>query len=116
MAQTVIEAIARMEGWGVAGNLPTRNNNPGDIDNGRFAQAHGAEPGTAGRFAYFPTPAAGFQALRELLLAGYVSLTLEAALNKYAPPCENQTNAYIANVCEWTGLTPETVLTAENIG
>jgi hypothetical protein len=113
---TIIQAIARMEGWGIVGDLPTRNNNPGDIDNGRFAKAHGAEPGTSGRFAVFETPADGFSALRALLLAAYVGLTVEAALNKYAPPCENQTNAYIGNVCKWTGLTPDTILTVENIG
>lgn len=113
---TFIEAIARMEGWGVAGDLPTRNNNPGNIDNGRFAQAHGAEAGTVGRFAHFPTPEAGFAALRELLAVGYVGLTVEAALNKYAPPVENNTCRYVGCVCQWTGLTPDTILTVENIG
>jgi len=29
---------------------------------------------------------------------------------------ENNVNSYIANVCAWTGLTPETVLTSELIG
>jgi len=111
-----IEAIARMEGWGVKGDIPTRDNNPGDIDNGKFAQAHGAIPNTPGRFAQFPTAEAGFAALRALLAQHYIGLTVTAALNKYAPPVENNTNRYVGCVCEWTGLTPETILTAENIG
>ena len=113
---TFIEAIARMEGWGVKGDIPTRDNNPGDIVNGKFAQAHGALAGTTGRFAQFPTPAAGFAALRDLLCQHYVGMTVADALNKYAPPVENNTNRYIGCVCGWTSLTPETILTVENIG
>jgi hypothetical protein len=53
--------------------------------------------------------------MRVLLSRAYVGLTLTQALDKYAPPVENETNAYIANVCKWTGLTPDTVLTEELI-
>lgn len=112
---TVIQAIARMEGWGVAGDIPTRDNNPGDIDAGKFSEAHGALQ-APGRFAVFETAEDGFAALRDLLLRDYAGMTLEAAFLKYAPPVENDSQTYIKNVCEWTGLTPETILTAENIG
>ena len=54
--------------------------------------------------------------MRALLLSEYVGLTLEQALNKWAPPEENATSAYLAHVAEWTGLTPETILTVENVG
>jgi len=50
------------------------------------------------------------------LCAHYSGMTLSAALNKYAPPVENNTNAYLAGVCKMTGLTPDTVLTEELIG
>lgn len=110
-----MEAIARQEGFNAPGTRPARNNNPGDIEWGKFTQAHGAIYGDP-RFAVFPSPAAGFAAMRALLQSAYVGLTVEAALNKWAPPCENQTNVYVDRVCEWTGLTPSTVLTAENIG
>jgi hypothetical protein len=109
-----IEAIAKEEGFGVPNARPTRNNNPGDIEYGQFAIAHGAT-GRDLRFAVFPSPTAGFSAMRVLLSRAYVGLTLTQALDKYAPPVENETNAYIANVCKWTGLTPDTVLTEELI-
>jgi hypothetical protein len=110
---TLIQAIARQEGYGVPRTLPTVLNNPGDIEWGKFARAHGGTQ--AGRFAHFPTPEVGFNALKALLISAYLGLTLEEALNKWAPPVENATNVYIKNVCEWTGLTPQTILTVENI-
>jgi len=111
---TFIESIAKQEGYGVHGTLATVLNNPGNIEWGKFARAHGAIQ--AGRFAHFPSPEAGFKALKALLTSAYLGLTVEEALNKWAPPVENQTDIYIKNVCEWTGFTPQTVLTAENIG
>jgi hypothetical protein len=113
---TLVQAIAREEGWGIAGDIPTRDNNPGDIDAGSFAKSQPGYTGEAGRFATFDNPADGMEALRKLLNEFYIGMTLEDALNKYAPPVENQTNAYIANVSEWTGLTAQDVLTEENIG
>jgi hypothetical protein len=114
---TFIEAISREEGFGADPmNLPTRRNNPGDIEDGPFAQAHGALPSDGHRFAHFPDAATGFAALRALLVRDYVGQTLHDALNRYAPPVENDTSSYEANVVSWTGLTPETVLTAELIG
>jgi hypothetical protein len=112
---TLIQAIARMEGWGVAGAIPTRDDNPGDICAGQFAEAHGAED-VPGRFAVFETAQDGFAALRALLVGHYTGLTVAQAVERYAPATENDTARYIADVCEWTGLTPETVLTAETIG
>jgi hypothetical protein len=112
---TFIEAIAREEGFYALKTRPNRNNNPGDIEFGKFAIAHGATSGDP-RFAIFPNAAAGFAAMRALLLSAYVGLTVAQTLNKWAPPVENNVNSYIANVCAWTGLTPETVLTSELIG
>lgn len=112
---TFMEAIAREEGFNVEGSRPNRNNNPGDIEYGRFAKAHGATAGDP-RFAIFPDADSGFSAMRALLQGAYLGLTVEQALNKWAPPVENNTNAYLANVLNWTGLTADTVLTAENIG
>ena len=113
---TIIQAIARMEGWGKSGDIPTRDNNPGDIDAGVFASSQQGFVGNAGRFARFDNAEDGFNALRNLLTMHYLGMTIESAMNKYAPPVENQTNNYITVVCELTGNTPDTVLTAENIG
>ena len=101
----LLEAMARQEGFYLVGTRPARNNNPGDIEDGKFARAHGAI-GTDGRFAKFPTVQVGFDAMRALLLSAYANSTLEQMLNHYAPPCENQTNIYLQRVCEWTGFKP----------
>lgn len=106
---TVLEAIARQEGFYVPGSRPARNHNPGDLEYGPFAKAHGATA-SDGRFAVFPDDATGFAALRALLLQHYQGLTIAQALNKYAPPVENATNLYIVRVCQWTGLEPTDVL------
>lgn len=114
--KTFIEAIAQMEGFGVnPHNIPTRDNNPGDIVAGKFTSAHG-QTKTDGRFAVFPTAEAGFAALRALLVGHYAGSTVREAINRYAPPIENDTDHYVNIVCKLSGLTPETVLTKENIG
>lgn len=113
---TICEAIAREEGFLVANSRAARNNNPGDIDYGPFAQAHGATrieqvgPSQRPRFAYFPSITVGYAAMKTLLTLHYAGMTIEQMLNKYAPPVENATNSYITNVCNWTKLTPDTVI------
>jgi hypothetical protein len=106
---TLAQAIARVEGFyaqGTAPNRPQRNNNPGDIEYGDFTRKLGAVA-SDGRFAIFPTEAAGFAAL-EALLKGqhYSGLTVTQAINRYAPPNENNTAGYVARVCAWTGCAP----------
>ena len=112
---TFMQAIARIEGYGIANVHPTRDNNPGDIIAGNFTLQHGQE-GVDGRFAVFPNADEGYAALRALLQKHYAGLTVAQAINKYAPPSENNTNNYIQSVCASTGLTPSTILTSENIG
>lgn len=109
----ICQAIAREEGVNVPGSIPNRLNNPGDIEDGKFAQAHGALPNQGQRFAHFPDLNTGYACMRALLQCpGYKGLTIHQALNKWAPPVENNTSSYEANVCAWTGLTPETVIDA----
>jgi hypothetical protein len=103
---TLLEAMAKQEGFGVAGARPTRNNNPGDLEYGPFAVANGAT-GTDGRFAIFPDSDTGFAAMKALLVERYRGLTVSEALNKYAPPVENETNVYLQHVCEWSGCQPD---------
>lgn len=110
---TFCEAVAREEGFGKPGTRPTRNNNPGDIEFGKFALAHGATHAELvnGRFAVFPDAATGFAAMKALFQTqGYQGKTIAEALNRWAPTLENETNAYIENVCEWTGLRSDTVI------
>lgn len=109
MTMTFLEAVARMEGFYRKGARPQRNSNPGDIEFGKFAAAHGATHAEqpAGRFAVFPSVEAGFAAMHALFEApGYRALTVQQALNRWAPPVENDTSAYTANVCAWVGCKP----------
>jgi RHS repeat-associated protein len=78
------------------GNHPFRDNNPGDIRSGDFANANGAIGSDKG-IAIFPTAATGSQALTTLLNgSSYQNLTLDQAVARYAPPSENNTAAYQA--------------------
>jgi hypothetical protein len=99
----LLEAMARMEGYYVEGSRPNRNKNPGDIEYGNFARAHGAID-TDGRFAIFPSSAVGFNCMASLLREHYNGMTIEAALRKYAPPIENDDFVYLFNILKWTGL------------
>ena len=101
-----LQGVAREEGFYVQGSRSQRNHNPGDIEWGKFTQAHGATHGDP-HFAVFPDDATGFAAMKALFEAqAYKGLTVAEALNKWAPPVENQTNVYIENVCKWAGIQP----------
>lgn len=105
MNDTLAQAIARQEGWYEKGAVPNRcqrNNNPGNLDYGPFTKGMGAT-GTDGRFAIFADAKDGWNALYALLILEYANLSISAAINKYAPNDENNTLAYIQNVCEFTG-------------
>jgi hypothetical protein len=115
-------AIAREEGW--TPDVPSpparcrRNLNPGNIDFSLWTIKFGGRPETApeggkARFACFPSSAQGFAALRALLgFPRYKGRSLADAIGAWAPPVENQTSAYLRNVCAWTELTPDTIIDA----
>jgi hypothetical protein len=104
-----LEAIAREEGFYVAGTRAQRNHNPGNIEFGKFSQAHGALHGDP-RFAVFSNDADGFACMHALFQGAYQGLTVQQAITKWAPPTENDTASYVSNVCRWTELTPDTVI------
>jgi hypothetical protein len=91
------------------GNIPNRCNNPGNIVFGNFARSHGAIGRAGGegnkRFAVFPNAQMGFAALIALLRdPSYQKLTLAEAINRYAPPSENNTSGYQKHVSTQTGI------------
>lgn len=77
------------------GSRNWRNNNPGNLEFGAYARSMGAI-GTDGRFAVFPTYAAGRAAKEALIFEGsnYKNLTLSQTISRYAPPSENDTAWY----------------------
>jgi hypothetical protein len=89
------------------GSIAWRNNNPGNIRNGRFTDSHGAFKGKSNRgFAIFPSHAVGFAALLALLKTdAYRPLSVAAAMKRYAPSEDsNDPVAYAASVSKMTGL------------
>ena len=75
------------DGGGTAGGGGTRgdrNNNPGNMEYGAFARAHGAT-GSDGRFAVFPDWATGAAAQQSLVSGkSYSGLTLHEFASRYA--------------------------------
>jgi hypothetical protein len=92
------------------GSRAWRNNNPGNIEDGNFARAHGAI-GSDGRMAVFPDTETGRQALRDLLSTDtYSDLNIRDALSRYAPAIENNVDSYVNAIANQTGLSADTVL------
>lgn len=92
------------------GSRAWRNFNPGNIQKGSFAEANGSIGGDT-RFALFPSEAVGLDAVVALLQSpSYSSLTLEKAINRYAPPSENNTAGYVKFVSDRTGIARSAVL------
>lgn len=94
-----------------------RNHNPGNIEAGDpWVGAVGSD----GRFAIFDRPEHSIRALAKILL-GYRSRhglrTIREYINRWAPPVENDTAAYIAAVCAWCAAGPDDdyPLTAESL-
>jgi hypothetical protein len=95
------------------GTRAWRNNNPGNIEYGEFAKSSGAV-GSDGRFAVFPSYEAGRAAKKKLLwdTKGYSGKTIAEAINRYAPPSENDTNAYTSTVSSAVGVPVDTPMSS----
>src|SRR5665213_1508454 len=91
-------AIATQEGWfGSPTNMPIVRNNPGDL---RYAGQKGAVPPVKPNdIATFSTPALGTAALfRQLWLQAASGQTVRQIVAQWAPPFENNTGVYLADV------------------
>lgn len=78
-------------------NRAQRNNNPGNLRFARQLEATGADERG---FAVFPTPWAGWRALiAQIKVDQRRCLTVRQFIHKYAPPPENDTDAYVRFVC-----------------
>lgn len=98
------------------GSRSWRNNNPGNIRYTQFARNQGAI-GTAGGFAVFADVDSGRAALLSLLIGPtYISLTISAAISRYAPPNENDTANYERLIARLTGLDVTRVLSTLAVG
>jgi len=88
----------------IGGDRNWRNNNPGNIVYGPFAMQYGAV-GSDGRFAIFPSEELGRKAQDALLKSkNYANLSLQDAINRYAPSNENNPRAYANQIARATGV------------
>lgn len=94
-----------------------RNNNPGNI---RLSttQWQGQVPGEDTAFVTFETMAHGIRALVVLLQTYFNKHRLDTVrkiISRWAPPSENDTDAYIAAVCKPGNLDPNQILTPDRL-
>lgn len=100
-------AVAKMEGFGILGALPTRNNNPGDLRHAP-GEIHAGDPNAVGAFG---TADEGWEALeRQLQIDADRGLTLRSFVYTYAPPNENDSQRYLDFLCAQLNCNPNTPL------
>lgn len=86
-----------------------RNNNPGNIDKGQKWQGLAPDQ-TDSRFATFDSPESGIRAMAVLIKnyqKKYKINTVKGIITRWAPANENDTNAYIREVCKNSGFGPD---------
>lgn len=88
-----------------------RNNNPGNIERGKDRWLGMAQDQSSdNRFLVFDTPESGIRALMRVLI-NYQERhgidTLREAINRWAPPAENNSTAYVQHVARLTGFDPD---------
>ena len=94
------------------GSMAWRTNNPGNLKGSDFTRAHGSI-GTAWGSAVFPDLETGVAAIRALLTTRtYQAMTIRGAVTRWAPPEENDTEAYITDVTTGAGVPDSTLLSA----
>lgn len=86
-----------------------RNNNPGNIRHSAAKWQGMAAQQTDGAFVQFIAPEYGIRALSKLLdnYAAQGLTTVRKIINRYAPPSENVTSAYVAQVAQALGVQPD---------
>lgn len=91
-------------------NKSQANNNPLNL---RYAHQTESTGPTADGFAYFENPMAGWRAAHaQIKLDQSRGITLARFITKFAPPSENDTEAYLKYVCIQLGVLEGTMLAA----
>ena len=88
-----------------------RNNNPGNVERGgdRWL-GMSADQSSDPRFLVFDTPEAGIRCLMRILInyqERHGIKTMREAINRWAPPVENNSSAYVQHVSRLTGFDPD---------
>lgn len=95
-----------------------RNHNPGNIDRtGDKWQGMAADQSSDSRFVVFAAPQWGIRALVKVLLSyqrKHGIKTIRGIINRWAPPVENNTDAYVNQVAKACGVDPDDTIDIEN--
>lgn len=96
-----------------------RNRNPGNIDrNDTKWQGMAADQSGDARFVVFKTPEWGIRALAKTLMT-YEHVhkldTVRKIVNRWAPPSENNTSAYVKAVAAKVGVLPDDVIDVDSM-
>ena len=103
MIPRLAELIAKREGYGIPGVIPTTHCNPGDLEH-----APGESHDGTGPVGSFATPAMGWGALLgQLQLYAGRAMTLAEVARIYWPPPENDPVAGLQLLCEGLSATPD---------
>jgi len=99
------QLIAKMEGFGITGAIPTLRHNPGDLRHSPHSSHEGEGSNDIG---IIDTDQDGWADLeRQLELYAAHSMTLRAAIYAFAPPSENNSERYLNFVCQGLGCSPD---------
>lgn len=87
-----------------------RNRNPGNIDRNATKWQGMAAEQTDSRFVCFTDPVYGIRALAKVLLTyqnKHKLNTVREIINRWAPPVENDSDAYVRHVAAEVGVSPD---------
>lgn len=94
-----------------------RNNNPGNIRLDGVHWKGEKEPSTDGEFKQFTSMAWGYRAMFQMLNTYSTKHgldTIRKMISRWAPPTENDTEAYIKAVSDRSGTPPDSRITTTN--
>ena len=110
--ETMAKALTGQTAAPAAHGVDGFDNNVGNL---RYSKANWSQKGAPHNgFETFATPEAGVRAAI-MNLAGYGDVTLEQAIYKWAPPSENDTEAYVARMEKATGIDRDSLLPLHSV-
>lgn len=101
------QLIAKEEGFGLAGKIPTVRHNPGDLRH----SPHSQHPGDPNAVGMIDTDAHGWDDLeRQLQLYARRGMTLRECIFVFAPSSENDSERYLRDIARGLGVSPDTLV------
>jgi hypothetical protein len=112
-ASTVVDAASAAGNWAMSQVRGIRNNNPGNIEKTADVWEGQAPTQTDPTFVQFTSPEWGIRALVRVMRTHFAAgqTTIRQLITSWAPPSENDTGAYIAEVAAAAGIGADDVIT-----